>query len=136
MIYLDAAALVKLVRAEAETAALRLWLRQHRTLPRITSVLSEIEVARAVRRAAPNRVRDVGRLMRQLDRVELTEPICRRAAKYDDVHLRSLDAIHLATAQEAARVEATALTAFVTYDQRLLDAAKALDLRVVAPAGD
>jgi predicted nucleic acid-binding protein len=44
--------------------------------------------------------------------------------------LRSLDAIHLATAHEVR----TGLTAFVCYDKRLCDSAQALGLPVETPA--
>lgn len=47
------------------------------------------------------------------------------------VALRSLDAIHLASAQTAAA--AAPLTALVTYDSRLSEAAVSLGIAVVAP---
>jgi predicted nucleic acid-binding protein len=52
------------------------------------------------------------------------------AAAYDDPGIRSLDAIHLATADA---VLADDLTAFVTYDRRLLAAAEALSLPTASP---
>jgi predicted nucleic acid-binding protein len=53
------------------------------------------------------------------------------AAAYPDPALRSLDAIHLATAQTAASI--APLTALVTYDSRLSAAAKSLGMTIVAP---
>ncbi len=65
MIYLDSAAVVKLVVAEPESPALVDWLNAHGGLPWFTSTLAEVEVARAIRRAAPEAS---GRVPRVLDR--------------------------------------------------------------------
>jgi predicted nucleic acid-binding protein len=70
-------------------------------------------------------------VLARLDRFE-TDPVIRStAAAYPDPALCSLDAIHLATAQTAAST--AALTALVTYDSRLSEAADALGLTIVAP---
>lgn len=70
-------------------------------------------------------------VLARLDRFEIDPVIRATAAAYPDPALPSLDAIHLATAQVAA--SATPLTALVTYDSRLGDAADALGMTIVAP---
>ncbi|MET8463931.1 hypothetical protein [Micromonospora zamorensis] len=47
--------------------------------------------------------------------------------------LRSLDAIHLATAQALTNDSGAELVAFVAYDRRLLDAAKAAGPPTASP---
>ena len=65
-----------------------------------------------------------------LHRISITNAILDAAAQLPDPALRSLDAIHLATAEELA----PALTSFVAYDRRLAEAARSRGLPVVAPA--
>ncbi|MFI5926859.1 hypothetical protein ACIA3K_12830 [Micromonospora sp. NPDC051543] len=55
------------------------------------------------------------------------------AAAFAEPMLRSLDAIHLATAQVLTNESGTALVAFVTYDRRLLECAKEAGLPVASP---
>lgn len=59
-----------------------------------------------------------------------TDPILRAAGQFPARHLRSLDAIHLASAEHLEQ----ALTAFVSYDKRLAAAARKRDLPVESPA--
>jgi predicted nucleic acid-binding protein len=70
-------------------------------------------------------------VLARLDRFEIDPVIRSTAAAYADPALRSLDAIHLATAQTAAST--ARLTALVTYDNRLSAAASALGITTVAP---
>lgn len=131
MIYLDTSALVKQIRAEAESAALADWLDHHRETPCIASALAEVELPRAIRGCAPGGLPSVPAVLARLNLFEIDAPVRATAASYADATLRSLDAIHLATAQIAATI--TPLTAFVVYDKRLAAAAKELGLPVVAP---
>ncbi|HEV7852129.1 MAG TPA: type II toxin-antitoxin system VapC family toxin [Mycobacterium sp.] len=131
MIYLDTSALVKLIRIEAESDALGDWLDQHTELRWITSTLAEVELPRAIRAIAPEGLSAVPSVLARLDRFEIDSVVRATAAAYQDPVLRSLDAIHLATAQTAAST--APLTALVTYDGRLLDAAHGLGMTVVAP---
>ena len=129
--YLDASALVKLATPEAETDALRAELDTYDV--RVTSRLATVEVARALRRrgAASAGLGDaVAEAFTGLAVVELDEAIAGPAGRIDPPTLRSLDAIHLASAL-AMRSE---LGAVVTYDARLADAARAAGLEVIAPA--
>lgn len=130
-LYLDSSALVKLVQVEAESAALRKYLRRHKSDERVTSALARVEVVRAVLAGG---AAAVARARRQLARVYLV-PLDR--ALLDDaatlasgVVLRSLDAVHLA----AARRLGPDLRSVVTYDQRMKDAADSVGLPAAAPA--
>ncbi|WP_235926075.1 PIN domain-containing protein [Actinokineospora pegani] len=72
-------------------------------------------------------------MIARLHRAQITEIIRATAAAYLDPRLRSLDAIHLATAQVLAADAENPLHAFVSYDKRLLDAAEAEGMPVAAP---
>ena len=129
--YLDASALVKLATPEAETDALRAELDTYDV--RVTSRLATVEVARALRRrgAASAGLGDaVAEAFTGLAIVELDEAIAEPAGRMDPATLRSLDAIHLASALALG----SELGAVVTYDTRLADAARDAGLEVVAPA--
>jgi hypothetical protein len=129
MIYLDSAAVVKLIHAEAESAALRDWLDERAETGWISSVLTEIESFRALARYAPDAVTRLPDVLDQIDLIGLDPPIRILAQTARPATVRSLDAIHLGTALHAGR----ALTWFVTYDKRLLDAALAAGLPADAP---
>ncbi|MBI2702468.1 ribonuclease [Mycobacterium gordonae] len=131
MIYLETSALVKLIRIEVESSALGEWLDDRTEVRWITSVLTEAELPRAIRAVAPEGLPAVPSVLARLDRFEIDSVIRSTAAAYPNATLRSLDAIHLATAQTAA--SAAPLTAVVTYDNRLREAAESLAMTVVAP---
>ena len=73
------------------------------------------------------------RILTGISRIELSAPIRAAAGAYQDPLLRSLDAIHLATAQTVAESTGTEISAFVTYDKRLIAAARAVGVRVEYP---
>lgn len=127
--YFDASALVKLVVHERETPTLRGWLRAHGG-PWTTSLLGQTELLRAVRRADPQLLGAAPEVLRRLHLLSTPASAFRIAGLLDPPELRSLDAVHLATALQLA----DELTAFVSYDQRLADAASQLGLPVAAPA--
>jgi uncharacterized protein len=130
MIYLDSAAIVKLVHAEAESAALRVWLGERADTGWISSVLAEIESFRALARHAPEAAARLPAVLDQIDLIGLDPPVRILAQTVRPATVRSLDAIHLGTALYTR----PALTSFVTYDKRLLDAALAAGLSAEAPA--
>lgn len=130
MFYLDTAALVKLVRREPESDTLSDWLGERTTVPWVTSVLAEVELTRALRRTEPDLLSAVPGLLGRLYRCEIDSVVRLTAAALTEPTLRSLDAIHLATALAVLGDE---LTAFVTYDQRLLEHARAHDLPTENP---
>ena len=85
---------------------------------------------RAVRRVAPDLTNRAGEVVRQISVIEVGEPIRARAALLEPATVRSLDALHLATAIEIG----DALDAVITYDSRMADAARSLGLAVSAPS--
>ena len=136
MIYLDSAAVVKLVRQEAGSTELVSWLNAHADVPLVSSALVEVEVPRALRRSAPQALIGVPAAVGRLFRMEIDSTIRATAAAFTEPTLRSLDAIHLATAQLLTNESGVTLTAFVTYDRRLLDSAKAAGLPTASPGQD
>jgi predicted nucleic acid-binding protein len=80
MIYLDSAAVVKLVHAEPESAALRGWLDERAETPWISSVLTEIETFRALARYVPEAVSRLPAVLDQIDLIDLDQRI-RTAAR-------------------------------------------------------
>lgn len=130
MIYLDSAAVVKLVHAEPESAALRSWLEQRAEIQWISSVLTEIESFRALARYAPEAASRLPAVLDQIDLIDLDQRVRMLAQTVTPATVRSLDAIHLGTALRSH----ASLTSFVTYDKRLLDAAQAAGLRIDSPA--
>ena len=129
MIYLDSAAVVKLVHAEAESAALRDWLGERAETGWISSVLTETESFRALARHAPGAVSRLPAVLDQIDLIDLVPPIRILDQTARAATVRSLDAIHLGTALYAG----SALTSFVTYDMCPLDAAMATGLPADSP---
>lgn len=131
-LYLDSSAVVKLVRREAESDALRRFLRRHRDDGRVTSALARVEVVRAVSAAGPAAVAHARRQLARLDQINLDRGLLDEAAVLGPgAILRSLDAIHLA----CARAVGPDLHAVVTYDQRMRAAALELGMAVEAPNG-
>lgn len=133
MIYLDSAAVIKLLRRETATEELVAWLNERPGMSLVASALVEVEVPRALRRAAPQALVGVPTVLSRLYRVEIDATVRAAAGTYPEPMLRSLEAIHLATAEILARQAGSDFTAFVTYDRRLLDAAKAAGLPVASP---
>ena len=127
MVYLDSSALVKLVIAEPESAALRRYLRADPD--RASCALARVEVLRAVRPHGGPAVTRARRLLRRLHLVQIDDELLDAAAALDPGVLRSLDAVHLASAQ----LFGDDLTAIVTYDKRMAAAAEVIDIAVTAP---
>ena len=130
VLYLDSSAIVKLVAREPETDALVERLRPGPDL--VTSALARTEVARATRRAGVAGV-DPARADAVLERIALLrvdEAVLDLAGALDPPRLRTLDAIHLASALTVGE----ALTALVTYDDQLASAARGEGLQVLAPS--
>ncbi len=130
MIAFDSSALTKLVVRESESAPLRTWLAARDDVAWAASSLTRVEVVRAVARARAAAVPAARRLLAGMDLVPLGPDILETAADLGPASLRSLDALHLATALSLG----PALDAFVVYDERLAQAATGVGLPVVAPA--
>lgn len=133
LFYADASALVKLVRDEPESKALRRYLADTDI---IASELVLTEVPRAIRRAALHvRTLDVDLLLTRAAEtlaavalVPLERDLLIAAGALAEPALRALDAIHV-----VAAVRVSPLDAFVSYDERQSAAARLAGLRTVAP---
>lgn len=125
--YLDSSAIVKLVVAEPESAALRRYLRRRR--PLVTSALARAEVARALLPLGEPAMRRGRDIVARLELIRVSDRILAAAGTLLPSELRTLDAIHLATALGMERD----LARVVTYDERMRAAARAVGCAVAAP---
>lgn len=125
--YLDSSAIVKLAVREPESAALRRYLRRRR--PLISSALARAEVLRALLPGGEEAVARGHGVLRRLELARVNDRVLGAAGALLPVELRTLDAIHLATARQLGGE----LRALVTYDQRLIEAARELGQRVATP---
>lgn len=142
MIYLDSSALVKLVRAEDSSKALQSWIGQRADTLLVTSALARAEVLRAVRR---NNHTDSGTLidssalkaelaaatdvLDSIAQIALDDVVLDQAGGLASPVIRTLDAIHLASAMEFG----LSGLEFVTYDHRLAAEAAGMGITVIAP---
>ena len=117
--YLDTSAAFKLLAAEEHAEAFLAFYREHRGDNWISSDLLRIEVSRVVARNWPALIPDAQRLLDAFEYVQIDEDVVRSAIVEPDRLLRSLDAVHLAT----ARLLGPELSALLTYDGRLSKAA-------------
>jgi predicted nucleic acid-binding protein len=128
-IYLDSSALLKLIFEDPETQALEAFLSGWPT--RTSSAIARIEVLRISRRVRDEMVtRHARDVIDAVDLIALDSRLLVEAAELELLSLRSLDAIHLATALSLQ----PDLAGMVVYDRRLSDAARAAGLTVWAPA--
>ena len=133
LFYVDASALVKLVRDEPESKSLRSFLAD---ADLITCDLVLTEVPRAIRRAMaqdPQLPPDLllsraGELLDAVALLPLDRALLAAAGALAEPALRALDAIHV-----AAAVDLTPIDAFVSYDERQSAAARLAGIRTVAP---
>jgi predicted nucleic acid-binding protein len=125
--YLDASALIKLAVDEPESDALRVFLRRRR--PLVASALVRTELARAMIAAGEAAVRRGRDVLTRLELIRINDRVLNDAGRLQPLELRSLDAIHLAT----AALLGDELSAFVTYDDRMAEAARSRGWRVVQP---
>jgi predicted nucleic acid-binding protein len=130
VIYLDTSAFVKLVWGEAETPALEAFLRERPQATLVSSALLVVETRRAILRQAPGQLARADLLLTRVDQVDVTRSVLDAASRLPDPSLRSLDAVHLATALQLGQD----LDALVTYDSRLAAGAERQRLAVVTPA--
>jgi uncharacterized protein len=129
MLYLDSSAIVKLVAPEPQTAGLVETLRSDPDA--ISSALAQVEVTRAVMRAgAPARMSRAAAVLERIALVPIDAGILARAAELQPADLRTLDAIHLAT----ALLLQWDIAGLITYDTRLAAAAAAADIAVLTPS--
>lgn len=128
-LYLDSSAIVKLVQTESESDALRRYLQSKPGDRQVSSTLARVEVARAVRHGGAPAVSNARRQLSRMSLLALHRGILDEAADLEPAGLRSLDAVHLASARRLG----ADLRAVITYDLRMQAAADQLGLRTAAP---
>ncbi|MGI5127171.1 type II toxin-antitoxin system VapC family toxin [Pseudonocardia sp. CA-107938] len=124
---MDTSALIKLVIAEDESVAVDRYLDGADML---SSSLLVVEARRSILRRAPDRLPQMDIVLTRVGTAEISAAIIESASRLPDPMLRSLDAIHLAT----ALMVRDDLTAVLTYDDRLATAAASHGLTVESPA--
>jgi predicted nucleic acid-binding protein len=125
--YLDASALMKSVLEEDESESLRQALGAYSR--HASSRVVVVEVLRGVSRRDPSKEPLARRVLGSLVLIGLSGRILVTAATLNPPALRSLDALHVASALRLGR----SLAAFVSYDERQLEAASALGLPTDSP---
>ncbi len=131
LLYLDSSAIVKLISREPETAALTDRLAGRPDV--VSSALARAEVLRAMGRVRASRseMRRAEAVLGAIALLRIDDIVLDQAIAIGPVTLRSLDAIHLAS----ALILGDALTAIVTYDARLASAAGVFGVDVLMPSG-
>ena len=129
LVYVDTSALVKLVFDEPESSALGQFIE---TLPdRVCSAVASVELARVARSVQdPVVERDAKRILKGLHLIAVDPALLAVAAATEPRSLKTLDAIHLATARSLGHE----LAGFITYDRALARAARHYDMTVWSPA--
>ena len=125
--YIDSSAIVKLAVREPESDALRKYLRRRR--PLISSALARTEVLRALLPGGDVALAAGRRVLARVDLVRVNDRVLNEAGALRPIELRSLDAIHLATAEQIG----TDLGEIVTYDERMAGAARLMGYNVSSP---
>jgi uncharacterized protein len=126
VIYLDTSAFVKTVWVETESAALAAYIGDAET---VSSALLAVEARRSVLRAGAHFMPRTDLLLDQMTLVDLTPTLLESAGRLPDPGLRSLDAVHVAT----ALLLQGEIDAVVTYDRRTLAAAATHGLPTASP---
>jgi uncharacterized protein len=130
VIYIDTSALVKLVWQEPESAALEHYLTSRAGDHLVSSALLAIETRRTVFREDPRLLPRADLLLTRVGQVAMSDPIVESASRLPDPALRTLNAIHLAT----ALLLGGEVNVMISYDKRLCAAAKAHAVGTVSPA--
>lgn len=128
-VYLDSSAFVKLIVDEPESAALRIYL-EALNARFVASAILRTEALRAVRHVGPEALALARDGLRRIDLVGIDDRILDVAGSLEPSILRTLDAIHMATALFIG----DDLDTIVTYDERMIDAARSLGLAVASPS--
>ncbi|HEY0782086.1 MAG TPA: type II toxin-antitoxin system VapC family toxin [Thermoanaerobaculia bacterium] len=130
VLYFDSSALVKLIVPEGESAALLALLPRYKR--HVSSALASVEVKRALHRASAGEASEkrANQVLAGLNLLEIDERVLADAADLEPFSLRTLDALHLASALSLG----DQLAAMVVYDVRLAAAAQQRGLPVLAPS--
>ncbi|MFI5839495.1 type II toxin-antitoxin system VapC family toxin [Catenuloplanes sp. NPDC051500] len=129
LFYIDTSAALKLLAEESHSRAFARFYDENPGASWVSSALLRIEVIRAVSRALPSALPEARALLPAFNYVSIDDEVVDAAMNEPDRMLRSLDAIHLAT----ARVLGPDLTGFATYDDRRAAAAREAGMTVVDP---
>lgn len=125
--YVDSSAIVKLAVREPESDALRRHLRGRRAL--VSSALARAEVLRALLAGGEPALVAGRRVLRRVDLVRVNDRVLNAAGALLPIEVRSLDAIHLATAQ----LLGSDVHHLVTYDDRMAESARLLGIKTATP---
>jgi len=129
LVYVDTSALVKLLFDEPESQAVVQFLA--RWPDRVCSAVAAVELGRVARSVQdPEVERDAKRILKGVHLIAIDAALLAVAATTEPRSLKTLDALHLATARSLGHE----LAGFITYDRRLADAARHFDLTVWSPA--
>ena len=127
MIYADTSALAKLLIPETETAALRSWIsRQDARL--VTNSVGVVELRRLAARVSQQALGAATVLLGRIDRLALTPAALALAGELPPPEVRTLDALHIASAAELLELQV-----LLTYDRRMAEAATHFGLPVESP---
>jgi hypothetical protein len=128
-VYLDTSAIIKLIVPERESVALEAALADWPDW--VSSRLAAVECRRALRRARAPRAAGhrADQVLAAITLVRLDDPVLKLAETVGTPALRTLDALHLATALSLGDDP----DAFLTYDDRLAIAARRAGLNVLQP---
>ena len=129
LFYVDTSAVIKLLVEESHSKAFAAFYDDHADAEWVSSALLRIELTRAVVRAMPALLSDARDLLLAFSYIAIDDNVVDGAMNEPDRGLRSLDAIHLAT----ARILAPDLEALITYDDRLLRATRYAGLVTLSP---
>lgn len=125
--YVDSSAIVKLATEEVESCALRRYLRRRR--PLISSALARTEVLRALSYEGEPGIARGRVVLRRINLIRVNDRVLNAAGTLMPPEIRSLDAIHLATAQQVGGD----VRYVVTYDDRMIAAAEQIGIRTATP---
>jgi predicted nucleic acid-binding protein len=128
-VYLDSSAFVKVLIAEPESRALRTYLSDGPGR-RVSSALLRAEALRAVRHLGPEALAKVREGLRGVDLIAIDDRILDASGTLEPAILRTLDAIHVATALSIG----DDLESLISYDDRMTEAARLLGLPTASPA--
>ena len=125
--YIDSSAIVKLVAREPESAALRRFLERRR--PLVARALVRPAVSGAVLTLGDAFLRRANDVLSRIELVRINRRVLSDAGILQPAALRSLDAIHMAT----AALFGDTLSGVITYDGPMTDAARLYGWKVSAP---
>ena len=127
-VYLDTSGLAKLVVNGAETASLRSWIGQRRDRSLVTNIIGAVELQRLSARVSQQALATAVILLGRIDLLDLTPAALALAGQLPPPEVRTLDALHIASAAQLADLEV-----LITYDRRMAQAAVGYGIRVESP---